>query len=104
MSEKKKEKGPKTLLGIFEIIPDLEESEDDEKTIKLMMDSVKTTIEGQGSIESYKVEEIAYGAKKIIARIVFKEMDGGSQPLEDAIGTVENVLRVECGMVSLSNQ
>ena len=94
---KKKKKGPKTLLGIFEIIP-----EDMEGLEKLMEDIVKPAVKkADGMVETYRVEPIAFGAKKIIARILLKEQDGGTQPLEDAIAGLEEIQRSECSMVSI---
>ena len=97
MAEVKKKKPPKTLLGIFEVIPeDMEGLED------LMEKLVKPAVEkADGFVETYRIEPIAFGAKKIIARIIFKEADGGSQPLEDAIAALEEVQRAECSMVSI---
>ena len=97
MAEEKKKKPPKTLLGIFEIIPeDMDGLED------LMEKLVKPTVEKAGGyVETYRVEPIAFGAKKIIARLIFKESDGGSQPLEDAIASLDEVQRAECSMVSI---
>ena len=96
MSEKKV-KPQKTLLGIFEILPDDIETDLDE-----MMEVVKKTIAPDGMVETYKIEPIAFGLKKVIARIMFKEpKEGGTQPMEDAIGAIELVQRVECSMVSI---
>ena len=93
----KKKKGPKTLLGIFEIIPDDMEGLDDlmEKIVK------PTVVNAEGFVETYRIEPIAFGAKKIIARILLKERDGGTQPLEDALEALEEVQRAECSMVSI---
>ena len=93
----KKKKGPKTLLGIFDIIPeDMEGLED------LMEKIVKPAVESaDGFVETYRVEPIAFGAKKIIARILLKEREGGTQPLEDALEALEEIQRAECAMVSI---
>ncbi|WP_457558432.1 hypothetical protein [Candidatus Harpocratesius sp.] len=97
MAEQKKKKGPKTLLGIFDIIP-----EDFEGLEDLMNNVVKPIVEKAGGmVETFKIEPIAFGAKKIIARILLKEREGGTQPLEDAIASLEQVQRAECTMVSI---
>jgi len=93
----KKKKGPKTLLGIFEIIPD-----DMEGLDELMENIIKPAVkEADGMVEAFKVQPIAFGAKKIIARILLKEREGGTQPLEDAISALKEVQRAECGMVTI---
>ena len=93
----KKKKGPKTLMGVFEIIPD-----DMEGLDELMEKVIKPTVEkADGIVETYKVQDIAFGAKKIIARIILKERDGGTQPLEDALMAREEIQRAECAMVSI---
>jgi len=93
----KKKKGPKTLLGVFEIIPD-----DMEGLDELMEKIIKPTVEKtDGIVETYKVQDIAFGAKKIICRIILKERDGGTQPLEDALMAREEIQRAECSMVSI---
>ena len=93
----KKKKGPKTLLGIFDIIP-----EDMEGLDELMENTVKPAVkEADGFVETYRIEPIAFGAKKIIARILLKEREGGTQPLEDAISGLEEIQRAECSMVSI---
>ena len=94
---KKKKKGPKTLMGIFEIIP-----EDMEGLDELMENVIKPAVaKADGMVETFKVQPIAFGAKKIIARIILKEREGGTQPLEDAITALEEVQRAECGMVTI---
>ncbi len=93
----KKKKGPKTLLGVFEIIPD-----DMEGLDELMEKVIKPTVQkADGMVETYHVQDIAFGAKKIIARIILKERDGGTQPLEDALMAHEEIQRAECSMVSI---
>ncbi|MHA1673767.1 MAG: hypothetical protein ACTSYI_09060 [Promethearchaeota archaeon] len=97
MAEKKKVKPPKTLMGIFDIIPEDFDALDD-----LMNNVVKAAVEkAEGMVETYKIQPIAFGAKKIIARIILKERTGGTQPLEDAISNLEEVQRAECTMVSI---
>lgn len=93
----KKKKGPKTLLGIFDIIPEDMEGLDD-----LMENIVKPAVkDADGFVETYRIEPIAFGAKKIIARILLKEREGGTQPLEDAISNLEEIQRAECSIVSI---
>ena len=97
--EPKKVKGPKTLLGIFEIIPDMENDIDLDE---LMEKKVKPAVEqAEGYVESYSIETVAYGAKKILARIILKEREGGTQPIEDAIMGISDIMRTECSMVSI---
>ena len=104
MADEKKKKGPKTLLGVFDIIPDPDELDDlEEATLgKLMEEKVKPIVVAEeGMIETFRVEELAFGAKKIVARILLKEKEGGTTPLEDAISDLPEVQRAECGMVSI---
>jgi len=97
MAVEKKKKPPKTLLGIFDIIP-----EDMDGLDALMDNIVKPAVEKMDSlVETYKIQPIAFGAKKIIARIIFKEKVGGTQPLEDAISNLEEIQRAECSMVTI---
>ncbi len=93
----KKKKGPKTLLGVFDIIPeDMEGLED------LVENVIKPAVAKEdGLVETFRIEPIAFGAKKIIARILLKERDGGTQPLEDALSNLEEIQRAECSMVSI---
>jgi len=92
-----KKKKIKTLLGIFEIIP-----EDMEGLDELMDKIIKPAVaKADGMVEAFKVQDIAFGAKKIIARVLLKERKGGTQPLEDAITALEEVQRAECGMVTI---
>jgi len=97
MADEKKKKGPKTLLGIFDIIP-----EDFEGLEELMENVVKPIVEKEGGmVETFKIEPIAFGAKNIIARILLKEREGGTQPLEDAISSLDEIQRSEFTMVSI---
>ncbi|MHA1585431.1 MAG: hypothetical protein ACTSVU_03760 [Promethearchaeota archaeon] len=98
----KKKKGPKTLLGVFEIIPDYDEIPDEMSLKDVMEQKIKSIVEQtEGYIETFRIEEVAFGAQKIIARIILKEREGGTQPLEDAISSVPEILRAECSMVSI---
>ncbi|UYP46072.1 hypothetical protein NEF87_002357 [Candidatus Lokiarchaeum ossiferum] len=93
----KKVKPPKNLLGVFEIIPEDMDNLDD-----LMNNVVKPAVDKMGAaVETYRIEPIAFGAKKIIARLIFKEAEGGTQPLEDAITDLEEIQRAECSMVTI---
>ena len=92
----KKVKPPKTLLGVFEIIP-----EDMENLDELMDKIVKPAVADLGVVETYKIQPIAFGAKKIVARLIFKEAVGGTQPLEDIITNLEEIQRAECSMVTI---
>ena len=92
-----KKKGPKAVLGIFEIIP-----EDMDGLEELMENEVKPIVEKVGgAVETYRIEPIAFGAKKIIARIILKDQEGGTGPLEEALTNSEKIQRAECTMASL---
>jgi len=81
----KKKKGPKTLLGIFEIIPD-----DMEGLDELMEKVIKPTVEkADGMVETYQIQSI------------LKERDGGTKPIEDALMALEEVQRAECPMITI---
>ena len=41
--------------------------------------AIKAVEQAEGIVELFKIEELAFGAKKIVARIVFKEKEGGTQ-------------------------
>ena len=85
---------------IFEIIPDTDDYE--EQTLNDLIEDIKKVVEAnEGFVELSKIEPIAFGAKKIVSRILLKEKVGGTQPLEDAITEMENVQRAECSMVSI---
>lgn len=94
---KKKVPKVKELLGIFEILP-----EDVDTNLEEIIELTKEAIKKFNAIvEAWVSEEIAYGLKKIKARIVFPDnIEGGTQPIEDAISTIKTVQRVECAMVS----
>ena len=91
-------KKPQNILGMFEISPnDIDLEWDD--ILEKVADVLK---QFKAVIESYKIEPIAFGLTKAICRIRQPaEIDGGTQPLEDAITALENVQRAECTMVSL---
>ncbi|SRR6056297_811238 len=96
MADKKKKK-QKAVLGVFEIIPNSMEDLD-----KMVEDVVKPTVEENGgAVETYKIQEIAFGAKKIIARIILREQEGGTTPLEDGLTNRDEIQRAECTMASL---
>ena len=86
------------VLGIFDITPvdvdiDLEE----------LVKKINTLLENdyKSYVETHRIEPIAFGLKKIVARINMPEdIEGGTQPIEDAITDMEDVQRGECGMVS----
>jgi translation elongation factor EF-1beta len=97
----KKSKFPRkhSVLGIFEILP--EEVDEDldaliEKVDAYLMENWRAYV------ESYSLQEVAFGLKKIIAKIDMPEdIVGGTEPVE--IGIMEKVpgiQRAECGMVS----
>lgn len=97
----KKSKFPRkhSVLGIFEILP--EEVDEDldaliEKVDAYLMENWRAYV------ESYNLQEVAFGLKKIIAKIDMPEdIVGGTEPVE--MGIMENVpgiQRAECGMVS----
>ncbi len=97
----KKSKFPRkhSVLGIFEILP--EEVDEDldaliEKVDAYLMENWRAYV------DSYSLQEVAFGLKKIIAKIDMPEdIQGGTEPVE--MGIMENVSgiqRAECGMVS----
>ena len=90
-------KPPKELLGIFNILP-----EDEDTNLDELLAKVKETIKPFNAyIESHNIQDVAYGLKKIVARIIFPEnTEGGTQPIEDAIMGIPLVQRAECDMVS----
>jgi len=95
---KKKEKRQGFLMGIFDIIPG------DNGTNEEIIEKVKVVIRPfKAEIMDFKVEEVAFGAQKIIARVVFPDnIEGGTQPIEDAMMTLEGfVERVECGIPTI---
>lgn len=98
MADKKedKKKGPKYLLGIFNILP-----EDEDTNLDALIEQTKETVKPfEAQMISHRVEEIAYGLKKIVAQIIFPEKEGGTEPLETALTNMPNVQRAECDMVS----
>jgi elongation factor 1-beta len=96
VEEPPKKKEPKELLGIFDILP-----EDEDTDLNLVLEKTKETLKPfNARLDSYRIEDIAYGLKKIVAKIIFPEKEGGTQPLEDALTNMGNVQRAECQMVS----
>jgi elongation factor 1-beta len=94
MTEKKKEK--KMLLGIFNILP-----EDEDTDLDKLVEKTKEVIKPfDAELQGHRIQEVAYGLKKIIAHIIFPEMDGGTEPLENALMDMGDVQRAECEMVS----
>jgi elongation factor 1-beta len=96
VEEPPKKKEIKELLGIFDILP-----EDEETDLNLLLEKTKEILKPfNARLDSYRIEEIAYGLKKIVAKIIFPEKEGGTQPLEDALTNMGNVQRAECQIVS----
>lgn len=96
VEEPPKKKELKELLGIFDILP-----EDEDTNLEMLIEKTKETLQPfNARLDSYRIEDIAYGLKKIVAKIIFLEKEGGTQPLEDALSNMGNVQRAECQMVS----
>lgn len=74
----------------------------DDKELKALCNKVLDAIKPLNTkIENIRFIDVAYGLKKISCNLVIPEgLEGGTQPVEDAIAAVEGVQRVEIGAVS----
>ena len=96
--EPKKEKSH-LYVGLFDILPD-----DVDTDLDAMMEAVKEAIAPlKAEVESWDSEEMAYGLKKVKAKIVFPDsIIGGTEPIEQAImGLDGQVQRAECTMSAI---
>lgn len=99
MSEKKKVKGPKYLMGIFDIIPG-----DNATSNEDVMEKCKAAVKHlDANLVDFKVEDVAYGAQKIVARFMFPDnIVGGTSPIEDEMMKLEGIVdRAECTMTTI---
>jgi elongation factor 1-beta len=87
------------ILGIFEVLPD-DVDTDLEELVKKVQAAISVP-DVNSNIEMYRVEPVAFGLNKLIIRIQMPEnIQGGTQPVEDAIAALPEVQRTECTMVS----
>ena len=99
--EEKKAKFPRkhAVLGMFDILPD-----DVDDDLKVLAEKIEAHIMEKFSayIESYHLQDVAYGLQKIVAKSNMPEdIQGGTEPMEESI--MENITglqRIECTMVS----
>ncbi|MHA1821713.1 MAG: elongation factor 1-beta [Promethearchaeota archaeon] len=97
MGDKKKE--PHFVIAITKVLP--EEVIDDDALYALRDKIAEKIKEFNTVIETSKLEPIAFGLKALIIRLkIPEETVGGTQPIEDAIESIEGVQRVEVMMVS----
>ncbi len=85
------------VLAITKVLPD-----DIDTDLDVLKEKIIEVIKPLNSIlEASRVEPIAYGLSALIVRLVIpEETVGGTQPVEDAIQSLEEVQRVEVTMVS----
>jgi translation elongation factor aEF-1 beta len=99
--DEKKAKFPRkhSILGIYDILPD---------DVDVDMDALAQQIDDylmekwRSYIETYRIEPVAFGLHKIVAKIDMPEdIVGGTEPVEMGImDEVPGIQRAECGMVS----
>ncbi len=87
---------PKFVIAIMKVLPD-----DVETDLKKLLVDIKKKLPTGCDIVKNETEEIAYGlcAIKMQVKIPYG-MEGGTQPVEDAISAITGVQRVETEMVS----
>lgn len=99
--EEKKAKFPRkhAILGMFELLP-----EDVDDDLNKLADAVDAHIMEKFSayIETFHLQDVAYGLQKIVAKISMPEdIPGGTEPMEESImENVPGLQRLECTMVS----
>jgi len=97
MSEKKKKQH--WVIAITKVLPEEVMSDDELMALKEKIAEVLKPL--KTDIEAARIEPIAFGLSALIVRLkIPEETEGGTQPAEDAIQTVEGVQRVEVMMVS----
>ena len=95
MGDKKEKKH--YVLAITKVLPDDIDTDLDKLREKIgeILKPLNTTI------EQSRIEPIAFGLRALIVRLkIPEETEGGTQPIEDAIETLEEVQRVEVTMVT----
>lgn len=95
MGDKKEKKH--YVLAITKVLPD-----DIETDLDSLREKIVEVLKPLNTIlEASRIEPIAYGLSALIVRLVIpEETVGGTQPIEDAIQSLEEVQRVEVTMVS----
>ncbi len=87
---------PKFVIAIMKVLPD-----DVDTDLKKLLANIKKKLPAGCEIVKEETEPIAFGlsALKLQVKIPYS-MEGGTQPVEDAISGVPEVQRVETEMVS----
>ena len=85
------------VLAITKVLPD-----DIETDLDALREKIVEVLKPLNTIlEASRIEPIAYGLSALIVRLVIpEETVGGTQPIEDAIESLEEVQRVEVTMVT----
>ncbi|MHA1728209.1 MAG: elongation factor 1-beta [Promethearchaeota archaeon] len=85
------------VLAITKVLPD-----DIETDLNALTEKIIEVIKPLNTkLEASRIEPIAFGLKALIVRLIIpEEMEGGTQPVEDAIESLEEVQRVEVTMVT----
>jgi elongation factor 1-beta len=97
MPEKKDE--PHFVIAIIKVLPD---DVYNDKEMEALKKKIVTVLKPLNTVvEASQLEEVAYGLRAFKMRIkIPEETQGGTEPIEEAIQTVEGIQRAEVEMVS----
>lgn len=91
--------GDHYVIAITDIMP--EEVLEDEQMDALKEKLIEALVPLNTKMEVCKYVPVAYGLRKFTCRLIIpEEVEGGTQPVEDALTAVDGIQRVEVGMVS----
>ncbi|MBN1800950.1 MAG: elongation factor 1-beta [Candidatus Lokiarchaeota archaeon] len=80
----------KEYIALIDIIPEDTDTEFDE-----LAETLKKTLPDSCTIEHYDIMPVAFGLKKIRARIRYPEEWGGTDKLEELLNQVEGIQGIE---------
>ncbi|MBD3351177.1 MAG: elongation factor 1-beta [Candidatus Lokiarchaeota archaeon] len=91
--------GKHFVLAITDVMPEGVLSDDEMEELKAKLEEALKPLDTV--IEVCKFEPVAFGLKKFKMRLkIPEELEGGTQPVEDALEAVDGIQRAEIGMVS----
>ncbi len=80
----------KEFIALIDVIPD-----DTEKKLDDLVDEIKNILPDTCTLEHYEILPVAFGLKKVRARIRYPEEWGGTDKLEEIIKGLDGLQGVE---------
>ncbi|MCP4760347.1 MAG: elongation factor 1-beta [archaeon] len=94
-----KPKKPHWVIAKVDVTPDDIRTDEEMEEIKQKMIDVLKPL--KTDLEAAQIVPVAFGLRKWHIQIAIpEETEGGTQPAEDALGSIEGIQRVEVGMVA----